>query len=108
MLAHRRRGFVERSEDRTSLRGREDWGSWARHHVPNGRWSSLPCTFPNPDDDPLLVAAVRWTLPRLVDHQAHARLVAEYQAGYRRRPEGLREIKAAEAAAVQLLSTEKW
>jgi hypothetical protein len=42
------------------------------------------------------------------DHQAHARFVAEYQAGYRRRPEAPREIRAAEAAAVQLLSTEKW
>ena len=67
MLAHRRRGFVERSEQRTSLRGRVDWGSWARRDVPNGRWSSLPCTFPDPDDDPLLMAAVRWTLTRLVE-----------------------------------------
>jgi hypothetical protein len=67
MLAHRRRGFVERSEQRTSLRGRVDWGSWARHDVPTGRWSSLPCTFPEPDDDPLLMAAVRWTLIRLIE-----------------------------------------
>jgi hypothetical protein len=67
MLAHRRRGFVERSEQRTSPRGRVDWGSWARRDVPSGRWSSLPCTFPDPDDDPLLMAAVRWTLTRLVE-----------------------------------------
>ena len=41
-------------------------------------------------------------------HQAHAEMVREYEAGYRRRPEGRREIKAAEAAAVRLLSTEDW
>ena len=53
-------------------------------------------------------AVVRAALRHWRDHQAHARLVAECQAGYRRRPEGPREIKAAEAAAIQLLSTEKW
>jgi hypothetical protein len=47
-------------------------------------------------------------LRQWLDQQAQARLVAEYQAGYLRRPEGPGEIKAAEAAAVQLLSTEKW
>jgi hypothetical protein len=53
-------------------------------------------------------AVVQDTLRHGLDHQVQARPVAEYQAGYRRRPEGPREIKAAEAAAVQLLSTEKW
>jgi metal-responsive CopG/Arc/MetJ family transcriptional regulator len=53
-------------------------------------------------------AVVQDALRHWLDHQAHARLVAEYQAGYRRKPESPREIKAAEAAAVQLLSTEKW
>jgi hypothetical protein len=53
-------------------------------------------------------AVVQGALRHWRDHQAHAWLVAEYQAGYRRRPEGPREIKAAQAAAVQLLSTEKW
>ena len=37
-----------------------------------------------------------------------AALVREYEAGYRRKPEGRREIKAAEAAAVRLLSNEDW
>ena len=40
-----------------------------------------------------------------LDHQAEAALALEYEAGYRRRPEGRREVKAAEAAAVRLLST---
>jgi hypothetical protein len=35
-------------------------------------------------------------------------LVREYQAGYRKRPETRREVKAAEAAAVQLLATTEW
>jgi len=43
-----------------------------------------------------------------LDSQAQASLVREYEAGYRRKPEGRREIKAAEAAAVRLLSTEEW
>jgi hypothetical protein len=34
--------------------------------------------------------------------------VCEYQAGYRRKPEGRREIEAVEAAAVRLLSLEDW
>jgi hypothetical protein len=38
--------------------------------VPAGRWSTLPCHFPDPDDDPALLAAVRWTLGRLDDDLA--------------------------------------
>ena len=53
-------------------------------------------------------AVVQDALRQWLDHQVHARLVAEYRAGYRRRPEGRREIEAAEAAAVQLLSTDRW
>ena len=40
--------------------------------------------------------------------QAQAQMVHAYEAGYRRRPEGRREIKAAQASAVRLLSTEDW
>jgi hypothetical protein len=32
-----------------------------------GRWTSLPCEFSDLADDPDLMAAVRWTLARLVD-----------------------------------------
>ena len=39
-------------------------------------------------------------------HQAEVALVQEYEAGYRRRPETRREVKAAEAAAVRLLRGE--
>src|SRR5690606_24733778 len=60
LLRHRKRGFVERVEDRVSPRGRVDWSRWARQQVPSGRWTTLPCRFPDPDDDPDLLAAVRW------------------------------------------------
>jgi len=53
-------------------------------------------------------AVVQDALRHWLDSQAHATLVREYEAGYRRKPEGRREIKAAEAAAVRLLSTEDW
>ena len=43
-----------------------------------------------------------------LDSQAQVALVREYEAGYRRKPEGRREIKAAEATAVRLLRTEDW
>ena len=43
-----------------------------------------------------------------LDSQAHAALVREYEAGYRRRPEGRREVKAAEKAAIRLFSTGDW
>jgi metal-responsive CopG/Arc/MetJ family transcriptional regulator len=53
-------------------------------------------------------AIVQDALRHWLDSQAQAALVREYEAGYRRKPEGRREIKAAEAAAVRLLSTEDW
>jgi metal-responsive CopG/Arc/MetJ family transcriptional regulator len=53
-------------------------------------------------------AIIQDALRHWLNSQAHATLVREYEAGYRREPEGRREIKAAEAAAVRLLSTEDW
>ena len=53
-------------------------------------------------------AVIQDALRHWLDSQTHAALVREYEAGYRRKPEGRREIKAAEAAAVRLLSTEDW
>src|SRR5690606_19795284 len=70
LLRHRTRGFVERTEDRSSPRGRVDWSRWARDHVPRGRWTTLPCTFSDPTDDPTLMAHVRWTLGRLDEELA--------------------------------------
>ena len=53
-------------------------------------------------------AVIQDALRHWLDSQVQAALVREYEAGYRRKPEGRREIKAAEAAAVRLLSTEDW
>jgi Arc/MetJ-type ribon-helix-helix transcriptional regulator len=53
-------------------------------------------------------AVIQDALRHWLDSQAQAALVREYEAGYRRKPEGRREIKAAEAAAVPLLATEAW
>lgn len=67
LLARRRNTFISRSETRATPRGRVDWGAWARREVPVGRWTSLPCEFSDLADDPDLMAAVRWTLKRVVD-----------------------------------------
>jgi len=53
-------------------------------------------------------AVIQDALRHWLDSHAQAALVREYEAGYRRKPEGRREIKAAEAAAVRLLSAEDW
>jgi metal-responsive CopG/Arc/MetJ family transcriptional regulator len=53
-------------------------------------------------------AAVQEALRYWLDHEAERALVREYEAGYRRKPEGRREIKAAEAAAIRLLAAEDW
>ncbi len=53
-------------------------------------------------------AVIQDALRHWLDHQTQAALVREYEAGYRRRPEGRREIRAAEAAAVRLLATQDW
>jgi metal-responsive CopG/Arc/MetJ family transcriptional regulator len=51
-------------------------------------------------------AVVQQALRHWLRAQAHAELVREYEAGYRRRPEGRREIDAAMATAVGLLRDE--
>ena len=106
-LKHRKRGFSERAEVRSSPRGRVDWSKWATTHVPSGDWATLPCHFSEPDDDPTTMAAVRWTLAQLDDElalfqeAAPARLLrarvsdlrAQIGAGQTRRPRA--EIRSA-------------
>lgn len=53
-------------------------------------------------------AVVHEALRQWLDREAEAALAREYVAGYRRRPESRREVKAAEAAAVRLLAAEDW
>jgi metal-responsive CopG/Arc/MetJ family transcriptional regulator len=51
-------------------------------------------------------AIVQEALRNWLRQQAHADLVREYEAGYRRKPEGPREIEAAMATAIGLLKDE--
>jgi hypothetical protein len=102
LLRQRKRGFVEREDERASPRGRVDWSDYATRRLATGRWASLLCRFPDPDDDPDLVAAVRWTLRRIQDDlESHrdsvpgrllrlraADLEAEIGPGASRRPNG--------------------
>jgi len=53
-------------------------------------------------------AMIQDALRHWLESRAHAALVHEYEAGYRRKPEGPRESKAAQATATRLLSTEDW
>jgi metal-responsive CopG/Arc/MetJ family transcriptional regulator len=53
-------------------------------------------------------AIVQDALRHWLRSQTEALLVREYEAGYRRLPESRREIDAATAAAVRLLSSEEW
>ena len=65
LLRYMKRGFVERTEVRLTPRGRIEWAQWLHRELGKGQWGRLPCTFPDLDDDPELVAAMRWTLARL-------------------------------------------
>ena len=65
MLRYCRRGFVERKEQRTSPRGHIEWNSWISENLPAGKWATFPCRFSEPDNDPELLAGVRWTLKKL-------------------------------------------
>jgi metal-responsive CopG/Arc/MetJ family transcriptional regulator len=53
-------------------------------------------------------AVMQEALRHWLTRQSEAVLVREYEEGYRRKPESRREVKAAKAAAVRLLSTEEW
>ena len=73
LLHHLKRGFVERTEARASPRGRVEWAQWARRDLGRGAWTRLPCTFPDLDKDPDILAAMRWTLSRLDEELAPQR-----------------------------------
>jgi metal-responsive CopG/Arc/MetJ family transcriptional regulator len=53
-------------------------------------------------------AVVQDALRHWLRQQAQASLVREYEAGYRRKPESRREVKAAEAAAARLFADDDW
>lgn len=88
LLSHRRREFVERTEYLSHPRGRVDWTMWASRDVPRGRWARLLCHFSEPEDDPLLLANVRWTLSRL-EHALTSHLATTVGRGLHDRVRGL-------------------
>src|SRR5207247_3422677 len=53
-------------------------------------------------------AVVQRALRLWLERSVHEAAVREYVAGYRARPEGPRDVKAAEAAAVRLLAGDAW
>jgi len=53
-----------------------------------------------------LVASL--ALRHWLKQQEQGVLIREYEAGYRKMPEGEKEIAAAQAAAVRVLATEEW
>src|SRR2546428_12475190 len=53
-------------------------------------------------------AVVQDALRHWLHAQAQSARVREYEAGFRRRPDSRLEVKAAEAAAVRLLSRDDW
>jgi hypothetical protein len=55
-----------------------------------------------------LSAAIEEALWYWLNHDTQRKTVREYEVGYRRKPESLREINAAEAAASTFLAVEDW
>jgi metal-responsive CopG/Arc/MetJ family transcriptional regulator len=53
-------------------------------------------------------AVMQDALWRWLQHKREAPLVREYKAGYRRKPESAREVKAAETGALELLASQEW
>jgi metal-responsive CopG/Arc/MetJ family transcriptional regulator len=53
-------------------------------------------------------AVVQRALRLWLERSVHETAVREYVAGYRARPEGPRDVKAAQAAAVRLLAGDDW
>ena len=56
--------------------------------------------------EPRLVASLAFR--HWLKQQEQAVLIRAYEAGYRKMPEGEKEITAAQAAAVRVLATEEW
>lgn len=53
-------------------------------------------------------AVMQDALHHWLRQQEQAVLIREYEAGYQKKPESNREVKASEASAVRLLAAEDW
>jgi len=62
LLAHLRRGYVERTELLTAPRGQIQWDQYVRKQMPAGAWHQLPCRYTELDSDTRLRQVIRWAL----------------------------------------------
>ncbi len=65
VVRHLGRSFGTEEGLRRSPRGTVDWGEYARHGVPNGRWDRFRCTWPELRTDPWMSSTLRWTVRRI-------------------------------------------
>ena len=65
LLLHLRRGYVERTEVRTSPRGQIQWSRYLAKQMPTGAWHQLPCRFTELSSDIRLRQVIKWTLERV-------------------------------------------
>lgn len=65
LLAHLRRGYVERTELLTAPRGQIQWGQYVRKQMPAGAWHQLPCRYTELDSDTRLRQVIRWALEKV-------------------------------------------
>ena len=70
LLRSLRRGYRVRDEVLKQPRGHIIWSSYTTHSLGRGRWTHLPCRFPDLDADPILRRMVRWALQRVRDDLA--------------------------------------
>ena len=58
------RRFELVTENRRAPRGAVHWATYATQRLPNANFLSIPCTYPDLQDDRLLKGAIRYTLER--------------------------------------------
>ena len=70
LLRSLRRGYRVQDAVLKQPRGHIMWSSYTTHSLGRGRWTDLPCRFPDLDTDPILRRMVRWALQRVRDDLA--------------------------------------
>lgn len=65
-LRQGRRNFTMREEETRAPRGTVRWEAYARQSLPMAQYLSIPCTFPELQDDVRLKGAIHWVLLRQI------------------------------------------
>jgi 5-methylcytosine-specific restriction endonuclease McrBC regulatory subunit McrC len=76
MLTRLNRRFELRAEDRSTIRGRVDWATYASRRMPSAQLLSVPCVFPDLAEDAELKAAIHFVLRKQLQS-----LVSQRSAG---------------------------